>query len=291
MDNLEFLDRIKRLVIIAMFSDDDLMERFVLKGGNLVDIVYGVSVRSSVDIDLSMDGEFAELEVVREKVATSLAATFGEAGYVAFDVKLEDVLPHVSEDLRAFWGGYRIQFKIIERERYEELKDNMDALRRNAASVGKRASTVFKVDISKHEYCSGKKPHLLEGYTIYAYTPEMLVCEKLRAICQQMPEYVALVHSHPSARARDFVDIHTVTEHFSIDFTSGSFLDLLRAVFDVKRVPLALICSIGEFREYHRHDFAAVRDTVKPDAHLEEFDFYFDYVVDKCRDLETLWDE
>ena len=40
MDNLEFLEQVKKLVIIAMFSDDDLMERLVLKGGNLLDIVY-----------------------------------------------------------------------------------------------------------------------------------------------------------------------------------------------------------------------------------------------------------
>lgn len=39
--DLNFLERIKTLAIVAMFSDDDLMERLVLKGGNALDIVYG----------------------------------------------------------------------------------------------------------------------------------------------------------------------------------------------------------------------------------------------------------
>ena len=51
MDRLEFLEHIKRLTIIAMFSDGDLMERLVLKGGNLLDIVHRVSTRASIDAD------------------------------------------------------------------------------------------------------------------------------------------------------------------------------------------------------------------------------------------------
>ena len=46
------LDRIKRLAIVAMFSDDGLMEKLVLKGGNLLDLVYGISTRASLDVDL-----------------------------------------------------------------------------------------------------------------------------------------------------------------------------------------------------------------------------------------------
>ena len=34
------LQKIKRLAIVAMFSDDDLLERLVLKGGNALDLVH-----------------------------------------------------------------------------------------------------------------------------------------------------------------------------------------------------------------------------------------------------------
>ena len=59
--DLEFLNEVKKRVIIAMFSDDDLMEHLVLKGGNLLDMVYGISTRPSKDVDFSIPGKFADL--------------------------------------------------------------------------------------------------------------------------------------------------------------------------------------------------------------------------------------
>lgn len=291
MDNLAFLEQVKKLVIIAMFSDDDLMERLVLKGGNLLDIVYGVSTRASVDVDFSIEGEFDRLEAVGQRIENALGRTFAEAGYVAFDIGIREVPSPLSDDMRDFWGGYRIEFKIIERARHDQLKDDVDALRRQAASVGKGGSTKFNVEISKHEYCRPKQRRQLEGYTVYVYSPEMTVSEKLRAICQQMPEYVATVKSHPSARARDFVDIHTIVEHFRIDVRNEEFQRIMREMFAVKRVPLSLISRIKEFKDYHRQDFSAVKATTKPTVQLEDFDFYFDYVVRKCGNLKALWDE
>ena len=47
-----------------MFSDNILMERFVLKGGNALDLIHQVSVRASVDIDLSMDRDFTAEELL-----------------------------------------------------------------------------------------------------------------------------------------------------------------------------------------------------------------------------------
>lgn len=61
-EELEWRQKIKKLVIIAMFSDDALMERLVLKGGNALDIIHRVSARASVDIDLSIDGDFTSEE-------------------------------------------------------------------------------------------------------------------------------------------------------------------------------------------------------------------------------------
>ncbi|HET6251016.1 MAG TPA: hypothetical protein VFE47_25225 [Tepidisphaeraceae bacterium] len=44
-EDIERQQLIKKLVIIAMFSDDDLMDRLVLKGGNAIDLLYRVSAR------------------------------------------------------------------------------------------------------------------------------------------------------------------------------------------------------------------------------------------------------
>ncbi|MHC4757027.1 MAG: nucleotidyl transferase AbiEii/AbiGii toxin family protein [Planctomycetota bacterium] len=62
--DLEKIQQVKRIAIIALFSDDDLMEHLVLKGGNALDLIYEVAQRSSLDLDLSTDREFKESEIV-----------------------------------------------------------------------------------------------------------------------------------------------------------------------------------------------------------------------------------
>ena len=42
MDQKSF-EKIKKITLKAMYSDDDLMETLVLKGGNAIDLIYGVS--------------------------------------------------------------------------------------------------------------------------------------------------------------------------------------------------------------------------------------------------------
>jgi hypothetical protein len=96
-----------------------------------------------------------------------------------------------------------------------------------------------------------------------------------------MPEYGPIVkRTRPgSARARDFVDIRILIERFSIVLVHPNNLELLRRTFAAKNAPLTLLANMGLYRDFHRPDFQAVKDSVKPGVTLEEFDFYFDYVV------------
>lgn len=48
------LDEIRKLGIIAMFSDDELMEMLVLKGGNAIALFYSEYSRASNDLDFSL---------------------------------------------------------------------------------------------------------------------------------------------------------------------------------------------------------------------------------------------
>jgi len=293
--DIKLLDRLKRLAIIAMFSDDDLMEMLVLKGGNLLDTIYNIASRASVDVDFSMEGEFQEedFELIKEKIQRALVGTFEAEGFTVFDLNL---LKRPKKDLPsvtcAFWGGYRLEFKVIESSKYEKLKHDQRSLRMGSVTLGKNHERKFIIDISKFEYCAPKREmDLDEGYTIYVYTPEMIVFEKIRAICQQMPEYDAVVPSSgKSARARDFFDIYTILEHYEIDFMAEDNLVLLQNIFVAKKVPLWLIGRIQEYMEFHRPDFASVRDTVKAGTELRDFDFYFNYVIERCAPLKTLWE-
>lgn len=56
------LASIRRLVIVAMFSDDVLFDKLVLKGGNAISLVYRYGARGSLDVDFSIDGDFDDAE-------------------------------------------------------------------------------------------------------------------------------------------------------------------------------------------------------------------------------------
>src|SRR5438552_10341700 len=92
-EELKRLEDIKRLVVIAMFSDDILLDRLVLKGGNALDLIHRISTRASRDVDFSMQGEFAEENIVevKRRIERSLKQTLGEAGFEVFDVRMEEV--------------------------------------------------------------------------------------------------------------------------------------------------------------------------------------------------------
>ncbi len=141
--------------------------------------------------------------------------------------------------------------------------------------------------MSKHEYCQGKVERELDSYTIYVYSPEMIVVEKLRAICQQMPEYAQ--RTHPTARARDFYDIWCVVTATGLKLSAAGSFHLAEHVFAAKEVPLRLLARVSEQREFHRPDWPAVVASVA--GTLDEFDFYFDFVVEQVAALKPLWVE
>lgn len=118
----------------------------------------------------------------------------------------------------------------------------------------------------------------------------MIVCEKIRAICQQMPEYRVIVKSSSARpRARDFFDIHHIATHLQMDFTAPEFEDTLASMFKVKKVPFRLIGAISAHREFHRDDFESVRATVVAGETLNDFDSYVNYLVENLEPLHARW--
>jgi hypothetical protein len=292
--DLERLTEIKKAVIKAMFSDDEIMEKLVLKGGNAIDLIYGMAQRSSLDLDFSMEDDFDEtkLKEISSRLEFQIKAGLSEIGYEAFDIRLSKRPSEIDEQLRDFWGGYQLKFKLIECAKKSAIENNINTIRRNASVVGPNQRKIFTIDISRFEYVKDKIKRELDGYIIYVYAPELMICEKLRSICQQMDEYRIIVKSkNKTARARDFFDIYTLQEHFKFDLKDGRITDLIRAVFAAKKVPLFLLGKIDEAREFHREDFISVKDTVINSAELKDFDYYFDYVIDICKALKPLWIE
>jgi len=75
----------------------------------------------------------------------------------------------------------------------------------------------------------------------------------------------------------------------NINLLSKENVELIKVMFAAKQVPLHLIGEIHRTRDYHREDYLSLRATVNPGENLKDFDFYFDFVIDKLRDLEPLW--
>lgn len=289
MPSAEFLRRIKSLVVVSIFSNPDLKNLLVLKGGNLLDLVFELSGRSSVDVDMSMD-EVVEHDLLSDLVKTSVESRFAQEELIVFDFNFRVVPPKLSDDMKDFWGGYKIDFKIVWKNDYEEHVGDIEKVRRKALKVGERESTKFKIDISRHEYCDEKELFEFEGIELFGYSPAIFVAEKIRAICQQMPEYSRLMKSNPSPRARDFVDIHIISTHYGITFDEV-FCEKIAKVFAKKKVPISSLNLIRDTFEFHVAGFENVRDTVVPDFDLQEFDFYFNYVASACERLETFWNK
>lgn len=284
------LDQIKRVAVTAMFADDDLFESLVLKGGNALNLIHRLGSRASIDLDFSMQHDLPEgVDNFCNRVERTLNKTFRQNGYEVFDVKLEEKPKTVSEDMAHFWGGYAVQFKLIPLDLFKQYSPQIEELRKYAVAIGQGQK--FLIDVSRFEYTYGKQEAELDGYRIYVYSPQMIVCEKLRAICQQMPEYGPVIkRARPgTARARDFFDIHLLVTKLCLDVTSTENQETLVGMFDVKKVPLALLGRIEAYREFHRSDFAAVQATVDADTKLEKFDFYFDFVLELVAKLKPLW--
>jgi hypothetical protein len=279
---------IRKLAITAIFSDDVLFERVVLKGGNALSLALGLSSRTSLDLDFSIENDFEDLDDIRVRVRNALENRFLAAGFVVFDFRFDRKPSVLREWQSPRWGGYMASFKVIESEKYEGLKENPEARRRESFVIGPGSQRVFTIDLSKYEYVVGKLEMELDDYTIYVYSPTMIALEKLRAICQQMPEYI--FQRHPSARARDFYDIHLVVSLTGMNLGSAVNIELVRHIFAAKEVPLSLLGKIKDQREFHRPDWDGVKASSN-NPKLAEFDDYFDFVVERVNSMKTLWEE
>ncbi len=290
--DLNFLDKVKKTAIIALISDDELMDRLVLKGGNAINIIYHLSSRASIDLDFSIQDDFKEdeLNIIKVKIKELLKDGFKKEGFILFDYKFQQRPEKLDETVKSFWGGYEIEFKLLAEIEYDKRKDNIDALRRNAIPLGKNLSTRYSIEISKFEFCSSKQRMDLEGYTIYVYTPEMIIIEKLRAICQQVEDYKSIIKTiSRKSRARDFFDIYILSDYSKINLTSEDNLDLLKAIFDSKKVPYHYLKKIKDTKELHRAEYPSLIDTVTYKEGLKDFEFYFEYTVELAEKiLESL---
>ncbi len=283
MINIQLLKNIQRITITALFADDELMNQLVLKGGSAISLIYGLSNRASVDLDFSMELDFDQLylDQIENKIEMLLKKEFKRNNYTIFDFKF-DAKPKNNNDPN--WGGYKIEFKLIETDKYNE--NNLNKARRESIPLDDEFHKKFTIDISKYEYTHEKTEKEIDGYIIYVYTIDLIIIEKIRAICQQNPEYKKIIKSATTRpRSKDFYDIYILLK----DKNSGEFIDkikdTIKIVFKQKKVPLEYLMQISNQKNIHKADFASLRDTLPVKEKLEEFNVYFAFIVELCRNI------
>jgi hypothetical protein len=133
-------EELRRRILIALFSDDELMNTLVLKGGNALALIYKVGSRASLDMDFSIQSAFSDVEKTRERIFEVLKREFGLIGYVVFDEKFQVKPSKRRAELPDWWGGYIVEFKLAQRALYEELHDDIGALRRRSEDFKKEST-------------------------------------------------------------------------------------------------------------------------------------------------------
>lgn len=290
LNELERLEKIRKLMVISMFADDELMGLFALKGGNALELIYKMNSRASTDIDFSMRKEFSEIglitdEDIKIKLEIALNNIFNEEGYTLYDVKLTSK-PKKDNEKIPFFAGYDLKFKLIETLKYNNFKDSRHKLDKHAEhSAGD--GRVFSIDLGRHEYCGDLYYDDLDYYRVTIYTPTLILLEKFRAICQQMEIYQmtlgkSVISNKP--RPRDFYDIYSIMKYFAssgtpIDLSSDANISHLRESFAAKKVPLHLINEIKNTKDFHKREESKLADTIMDKHSYKGFDFYFKYVV------------
>lgn len=277
------VDEIRKIIVTAIASDEQLVGLFVFKGGNALELVHKIGQRASLDMDYSIPADFDDPDEISNRLFRALRDRFDSVGLIVFDQKFG---PRPTNRVPgAPWGGYTAEFKLISKELHRKLDGVLDDIRRQALENGPNQQRKFRIEISAFEYCEEKISVDFDDYTCFVYSIEMIAVEKLRAICQQSKGYSRRVH--PTPRARDFYDIYAAVVDGNVDFSVSHIHELVGKIFARKEVALTLLDEIHGDREFHRGDWPSVVNAVR--VKLRQFDYYFEFVLAEIEKLRHLW--
>jgi len=281
--------QLRRQLITALAADDALYGCLILKGGNAMSLIHEIGSRASLDLDYSMEADVVDYRRLGARVFFALRSRLGPRGLVLFDDAIERRPSKTKVGADPRWGGYHLEFKLISKGRFDEMGGELARIRRASlpAGGGYRSGCRFRIEISKYECCHGRTDRVVDdGFVCQVYTPTMLAAEKLRALCQQMAEYPYRLH--PTARARDFYDLHALIAEAGVDLSEMAVQDSVLAVFAAKHVTPSLLGLLGRYRDFHKSDWPGVLNAI-PASRCRDYDFYFDFVMREVVKLEPLW--
>jgi predicted nucleotidyltransferase component of viral defense system len=257
--------------IIAIYSNPSSSKTLFLKGGSAMRLFDNLTSRLSIDADFSVNADIDDESKFFRDLKSSVGAGFRKKGFDIIDFEWNRKPKKIREKYPAWWGGWLCEFKLVSFQHRGKL---IETKRRNALIPNGSNTSKVTVEISKHEYCGKKRTKIIQGVKIFGYSRELLVLEKIRAICQQHPDYV---YRSSKNRARDFYDIYELTANIDDGFISRCSY-LIEKVFRAKEVPLEILASLWEidFIDEQRRGFDAVKDTVT--GEIYDFDVYVEHL-------------
>jgi predicted nucleotidyltransferase component of viral defense system len=271
-------------VVIAIYGSPSLAKLLILKGGSAMRMFDEQNARLSIDADFSIQDVLTNTDPVFQEMADCFVTRFSAHGFDLIDFKAVKKPKKLRRGFPEWWGGWACDFKLVDKKHRQKT---LETRRRNALIPEGANSPKIQIDLSEHEYCGKQRTKMIHGTRIRAYSREMLVLEKLRAICQQHPDYP--YRQQTKNRARDFYDISALTDDTSDEFIRRCQYHL-QAVFDTKEVPLWILRALWDddaFIDEFRLGFDQVKNTVR--GRLDDFSTYLErvrfLVQDVCPDL------
>jgi hypothetical protein len=268
---------LRQQLVVALAADDDLFDWLTLKGGIALALAHKIGNRSSLDIDYSLRSDIGR-DTLEPLILAALRRRLDQQNLHIFDFCFLLRPPSPTEPR---WGGYRIEFKIIAKADYDPK--NVQTSRRRSLRIGSDAqdSQKWTIEISRHEVIpESEELTIAEGFTCRVYTKSMIGAEKLRALCQQMPEYPH--RAHPTPRPRDYYDIHSLITEGGVNIATPHFANLLVPVFEAKEVPLSLLQRLSDHSNFHASDWDSVANSI-PANRPRIFSFYEQFVLDRLQ--------
>ena len=263
---------ILELELVGIFSDPYLSKHVFLKGGAALIFLEKIDERKSTDVDLSTPDSIKDHEkTFFERIEKVLEQEFRKHNYDVIDFK-HDRKPKERRDRPEWWGGWNCEFKLCAAE-HRKLSDER---RRKRALIPEGSnSSKIEIQISEHEYCGTARSRTIKGVKINGYTRALLVTEKLRAICQQHPDYKYRLKRN---RVRDVVDIYHLTKDHQGDKFLKECKTELPKVFAAKQVDTAFLEALFDegFVDTLRAGFPQVADTLKGTVY--PVDTYIEYL-------------
>ena len=273
-------DEIRLTVIKAIFSTPHLEEILTLKGGNAMKL-QGLTDRESQDLDFSIK---ENIRLSKEQDSPlfldRLQNEFNQLGYQVVSFKFEEKPSTKKKWTPPFWGGYKIDFSILKEEVFNTLSEaqlkNINAFAESIEDGKKK----IQIDLSFDEYTDPRIKETIDDIDVYLYSPLMIIYEKIRASCQQLPEYTVGMNKK---RARDLFDIYTILtniKHIDLydEVLNPDNLYIIDKMFSIKTVSIELIPKIETIKEELRDDYLnKVIPQVPGDQSTPDFDYLFEF--------------